>query len=138
MNYNKLSSKEFDELMCHQHPTLYTQRNWPSSKTCMCWGFCIGQGWFNIVADLSNKIEEVIKDLPNKEEFQVVQVKEKFAQLRYYMDKQTPEIRKLIQEATELSGETCEECGKPGKLDNTRFWVVTCCSDCSKKRKKIL
>ena len=45
--------EELDNLLCEKYPLLYRDRNSPMTETCMCWGFCCGDGWFNIIDTLS-------------------------------------------------------------------------------------
>lgn len=61
-----------------------------------------------------------------------VQVKEKFASLRFYMNHYVKEIEDLIDEAEEKCSKTCEECGRPGKL-REGGWLKTLCDKCDKK-----
>ena len=30
-------------------PELYSQHTLPMNQTCMCWGFCCGDGWFDLI-----------------------------------------------------------------------------------------
>ena len=103
-------------------------------------GFDIGDGWFQLLYDLSEKLEPLTRkmketgsscfcgaikeDHPNhnrKEpciEFNaaymfVQQVKEKF-DLRYYVNIHTEEMGALIEEACQKSISICTECGKSG------------------------
>jgi hypothetical protein len=55
------------------------------------------------------------------------QVKEKFGELRVYASG-PKEIWDRIDEATEESRRTCEECGKPGK-HSTKGWHTTRCEE---------
>lgn len=64
-----------------------------------------------------------------------VQVKEKFGQLRLYMNYYVKEIEELITEAEVKSGKTCEDCGTPGEL-REGGWLVTLCDNCNEKRIK--
>ena len=43
-------------------------------------------------------------------------------------------IRMAIDKAEERSAETCEECGEPGTLDDSQWWVYTLCPVCKAKR----
>jgi len=63
------------------------------------------------------------------------QVKEKLGSLRFYIDGvETPEIRARIGAAESLSSQTCERCGKPGRILR-EGWVLACeCEDCHKLR----
>ena len=65
--------------------------------------------------------------------FAVVQVKEKFGTLRFYCSG-TDAIYKYIQLAERLSSVTCEDCGKPGKA-NDSGWIRTQCDACRNREK---
>jgi hypothetical protein len=90
------------------------------------YGFQCGDGWFDIIYELSAKIEGVCFEMKERgiAESQVPrseQVKEKFGSLTFYwyQNPQTPEaliINQWIEEAKELSGNTCTRCSmfKPG------------------------
>lgn len=43
-------------------------------------------------------------------------------------------IESLVRLAEEESARTCEECGEPGKLDDTHTWVKTLCRTCRERR----
>lgn len=49
---------EHDQQLCKRFPVLYQDRHSPMSQTCMCWGFDCGDGWFDILYQLSLAIEE--------------------------------------------------------------------------------
>jgi len=55
-----------------------------------------------------------------------VQVKEKFGTLRFYVQGASEEHYNYISFAESMSGNTCEECGSPGKRLG-RGWVYTAC-----------
>ncbi len=136
-DYNKLTNKEFDELMCKKYPLLYADRHTTMSETCMCWGFNTGVGWNNLIADASEKLEAAINSFPEdqRRHYRASQVKEKFAQLRLYMTSQTAEMTAIIKEAERLSGITCETCGEPGDTKGTG-WIFTMCDKCWELRNK--
>lgn len=46
-----------DELIVKKHPRLYSLRSSNMKETCMCWGFGIGNGWYNILEELSEALE---------------------------------------------------------------------------------
>ena len=58
----------------------------------------------------------------------VVQVKEKFGTLRFYIQAGTDEHYNYISFAEAMSGRTCETCGKPGKRLG-RGWIYTACEE---------
>ena len=49
---------ELDKKLVERFPVLYQDRHSPMSQTCMCWGFDHGDGWFDIIWNLSLAIEE--------------------------------------------------------------------------------
>lgn len=63
------------------------------------------------------------------------QIKEKFAELRFYMTLGTEEIYNIIREAERKSATTCENCGEPGEI-RTKGWWFTLCDDCNKIRQE--
>ncbi len=84
-------------------------------------------GWFELIKELSQKINDII--VAKNLDCYVSQVKEKFGTLRYYMSSETDEISDLITQYENKSRETCESCGKPGKL-NEGSWYKVRCGDC--------
>ena len=87
------------------------------------WGVECDDGWFDIIYVLCIKIQPLAAKI---KDFQVVQIKEKFGGLRFYVSHGNEEIHTLIQEAEELSFKTCEVCGEPGQLRGGG-WLKTLC-----------
>jgi hypothetical protein len=52
--------EELDNKLVKTFPLLYGDRNAPMQSTAMCWGFP-GDGWFDIIWDLSSKLEPLIQ-----------------------------------------------------------------------------
>lgn len=104
-------------------------------------GFDIDDGWYDIIWELSEKINPLVEKnnlaVEKDNYFQVIQIKEKFAGLRYYIsgtiEEVFDEIHKYIGEAESKSFSTCERCGKPGTL-RTGGWMLTLCDECDRKR----
>lgn len=124
---------ELDEILCKYFPLLYTNRHASIMETCMAWGFECGDGWFQLIYNLSAKLEALIwkfaEDNPNSEYLPCAsQVKEKYGTLRFYMDFETKEMSDLISEAENLSGKVCDVCGGPGKRRGDG-WVSTRCEE---------
>lgn len=87
----------------------------------------IQPGWANLVLDLHIALTKLCPD------YRVGQIKEKFGSLRYYIFYVSrPEkviataIKLLIAGYEDLSSRTCETCGAPGELRDTR-WQRTLC-----------
>jgi hypothetical protein len=138
-------NEENDQKLVTTFPELYWQRFLPMNQTCLCWGFDCGDGWFDIIWELSEKISPLVKtfnaemqkewdalsDEENKLDpeppiFGVVQVKEKFGGLRYYTNYYTKEIQDIIDEYENKSYDVCEVCGQPGEIRNLP-WIRTLC-----------
>ena len=126
--------EELDKKLVKAFPLLYGDRNAPMQSTAMCWGFACSDGWFDIIWDLSSKLEPLIqKFIDDNQDTELYpkasQVKEKYGGLRFYMSCGTDEIFGLISEAETLSYKTCEECGKPGE-ERGGSWIYTHCDYC--------
>src|ERR1043166_9794806 len=49
---------ELTKKLLKRFPVLYQDYDSPMTQTCMCWGFDHGDGWFEIIWQLSLAIEE--------------------------------------------------------------------------------
>jgi len=106
-------------------PSLYAGHTQPPSESLMCFGFECGDGWFQLIWDLSEKLEA--------EGIVAVQVKEKFGSLRFYTDTDTDAAYAAIEEASEKSSKTCELCGAPGEISYRGYWLKALCETCRKE-----
>jgi hypothetical protein len=111
----------------------------------MCWGFDCGDGWYNIIDSLCQKIQDHCDEIKRKnfakrgeslESMQVeaTQVKEKYATLCFYVNGADDEVYEMIDEAEKVSASTCEQCGAPGRVRGVS-WVSTLCDECCEKDK---
>lgn len=73
-------------------------------------GSFVGRGWHGLLKEL---IEDLIALGWDR---RVLQIKEKFGTLRFYVADRRPELLGRIDAAVEHSAEICEACGKAGKL----------------------
>jgi len=124
-------SEKYEQMM-KQFPHLYADRNASMQVTCMCWGIDCGEGWHDIIRDLSAELEAMILKLPPEAQEQVKasQVKEKYGGLRFYMTASTDEMEKAIGRASRKCSTICEDCGQPGKNEELFGWWRTRCHDC--------
>jgi hypothetical protein len=87
-------------------------------------------GWNRLIDELASQIVQRYAEHGeplNAETFRIRQVKEKFGELRFYCDSSI-HIQDLIQQATQKSMATCQECGAVGQLmQNDRLWLRTLC-----------
>lgn len=84
-------------------------------ETLMPFRFAHGDGWFDLVWRLCERLEPVVAAAEKEagRSFQVLQVKEKFGGLRFYTNFRNDAISALIEAAEIDSVHTCEVCGQP-------------------------
>jgi len=102
----------------------------PTLQNNLMWfGFDIGNGWIPIMRELCEKIQVIIDNNPEYDDFRFTQVKEKWGGLRVYCNYDPPEIDALIDDAVAKAYATCEVCGKEGSLREDLSWIVTVCDE---------
>ena len=138
--------KELQDKIFEKYPKLYRQKDLDMRQTAMCWGISCGDGWYNIIDNLSQVIQDrsdwlngegihEYRDLPEdhvKESIEAVQVKEKYGWLRFYVNYTDSYIDGAISLAESLSYKTCETCGNLGEV-NESGWRMTRCESCKGK-----
>ena len=86
--------------------------------------FCsCGDGWLQLLHDC---IAELLAAGWDKH---ILQIKEKFGGLRFYIGSGTEEIHDIISKYEGISYETCEVCGEKGKPYRNMPWHRTLCDD---------
>lgn len=98
----------------------------------MIFGFECGEGWHPLIVELLDKIQSIVDKNPDYKDLRVVQIKEKYATLRVYLNYEPDEIWNLIQEYEQKSAETCELCSKKGRERDIGHWYKTLCDKCYK------
>ena len=93
----------------------------------------IGAGWAGLIDEIFD-----MKEALNLTNVRIVQVKEKYAGLRVYIDLYSSndsdplhQFEKLINDAERRSLTICETCGKPGAVRG-RGWYYTSCDEHAK------
>ena len=86
--------------------------------TAMPRGFTHDDGWFDILWRLCEDLEPLVAAFEREtgRQFEVLQVKEKFGELRIHVNHANDAIRERIEAAKEEAYRTCEVCGQPGRL----------------------
>lgn len=87
------------------------------------WRIAFGE---QLCAELMETLGDNVKD------YFIIQIKEKYGELRWYSDWTTNEVEDIIDKYTELSRKTCIKCGKPATKVSLR-WISPWCDDCAKK-----
>ena len=99
-------------------PRLYRGRVKSLQESLMAFGFCCGDGWFDLIWTLSQTIEYMARQEgrdPYDDAWpEAMQVKEKTGSLRFRLRKKSVSMALVIQNAEAASARTCELCGRPG------------------------
>jgi hypothetical protein len=82
------------------------------------WLACVGPGWVSLVEPLIQRCID--------EGATILQVKEKFGGLRFYVDEASDELCAAIDAAERESYKVCEGCGAPGE-PREGGWTRTLC-----------
>jgi len=118
-------NRKNSQYLVENFPNLYQDCARSPRESNMAFGFECSDGWFELLKELSEKLEP--------QGVVASQVKEKFGGLRFYLrGGATDAVWDLIDEAENKSEEICELCGQPGKLRG-KSWVQTLCAKCSKE-----
>ena len=104
------------------------------SKQLDKWKDDVGQGWQPLIEVLDEQLTALDPD------YRIVQVKEKFGGLRYYigMSEGCPNtdcINAIIKTIESLSFRVCEDCGRPGETREDG-WIRTLCNECEGERER--
>jgi len=90
--------------------------------------WCVGKGWKALLTDLCGGIIAIDSTI------EVIQVKEKYGGLRFYIGgvetEKFDEIHNLIDTAETKSYTVCEECGRKGGRRSINGWILTLCDEC--------
>jgi hypothetical protein len=107
-------------------PDLYHENQLPYGFECL-------DGWFDLIHGLSEKIAEYISAQGPFQDFSVVQIKQEFGSLRYYVEGADETIRGLIRDAEEQSKTLCEMDGQPadGLYVCAPRWYRYLCGPCA-------
>jgi hypothetical protein len=120
---------ELQQRLVDRWPTWFSIGGDPR-YTSMHFGFQHGDGWFDLLWRLCERLEPVVvaAEKETGRGFEVLQVKEKFGGLRFYGNYQNDVISTLIEVSQFESLHICEVCGQPGqpRLGN---WIQTLCND---------
>ena len=141
--------QELQQKLFKNYPELFIQKDESIKTSCMGWGICCGDGWFELInllcSRIQNRIENfngnidykllhtppsILPDTPGYLTCEVAQVKEKFGGLRFYVDCDDDYIRGMISLAEGMSYKLCSKCGEKSSNQVKRGWVYTLCSTC--------
>jgi len=117
-----------------QFPELCKQYGGDSKETCFAWGFECRNGWFQLVQETLEKIENIRKEY--EVDVSIAQIKSKFAKLTIYLDfgideKSNKKIQEginliysVVDDAHKLSGSISEVSGLLGEIRSVNGWMI--------------
>ena len=120
---------ELEQQLVERWPTWFNTQG-DIRETLMPFGFAHGDGWFDLLRRLCERLESVVTEAEKRSgpPFRVLQVKEKFGSLRFYPNYSNDAIAALFGDAEVESTRTCEICGKPG-IRRIAGWIRTRCDE---------
>ena len=83
-------------------------------------------GWLSLLHDLCLRLQTYLDTNPGIPQVVVLQVKEKYGGLRFYIAGGDQFCRVTVDTAEEASLKICEVCGQPGVLVGKRWVSVRC------------
>lgn len=108
---------------------LYRGRHLPLTQNLMSEGFDCGDGWYGLIYELSEQIEAYCQTDTEAADLIVMQVKQKFGELRFYVKPRIWTVEEIIGVAREKSRQTCELTGQPGVRCSRAGYYLTLCSE---------
>lgn len=147
-------SPDKEKELVSRYPDLFVYHGDKESRQPIGWGMTCSDGWFDLLDTLCADIQHLLKHRnervgrpngPASELFcRIVQVKEKFGGLRFYVSFEGDDSEEGRRTRTHLSGmiafaesysyKICEECGVKGTL-REGGWHRTLCDSCEDLRK---
>lgn len=97
-----------------------------------CWEVSNSSGWDILVRSLLTQLSK--RD--DCEELKVLQIKEKFGRLRFYVNYANEVVYELIDFTENLSAHICETCGSMDGVKTRGYnrWQLTLCKKCDKEK----
>lgn len=124
---------KLEQQLMDKFPFMEARSVFSGEKLGFPFGCECGDGWYDIIYKLCDELNSLyIQNGKDLNEILVQQVKEKYGSLRFYTGGLIEGGHDIISKYEDLSAETCEICGKEGKLTGAG-WVQTLCDDCLKR-----
>jgi len=122
---------ESDKKQIIKYPELFGT-NLDATKTSIVYGFEIGPGWKKVVNDGLEKLSKEVKS-KGINDFRIVQIKEKFGELRIYTNWSTDELDTILEDLETTCITTCEKCGSDQGKFRGDGWLRVTCDNCEHK-----
>lgn len=123
---------KLEKKLVKKYPKILSEYRGNPNHTCMAFGLECGDGWYNIIDFLLNRIQTYI-DRNEKPQVVAEQIKEKFGGLRFYYRGGDAHVSGIVSTIEALSYKVCEVCGSmAGVKQSNSGWITTRCKKCMK------
>lgn len=96
-----------------------------------CWLDDMPEGWASSFGiDMCEEIKQALVEENLLDSYSIIQIKEKFGELRWYDNVSFPKINNIIEKYRQKSIRTCIKCGKPA-VKVSLDWISPWCADCA-------
>ena len=92
-------------------------------------------GWRDLWHMCINELNPIIHRLGLENSLYFVQIKEKFGELRVYMNYCVDEVEDVLSKYSIISGNVCQWCGRPDSPTSMGGWIDCKCKQCDSKEK---
>jgi hypothetical protein len=127
-------TKKLQNKLYKAFPKIFVEKNMSPKESCMHWGICCDDGWYDLIYKLCDELQTLSQRFNNQ--IIAVQVKEKFAALRFYIrtekdasDELYDKSEAIIEKYSKQSSETCEVTGAHGELYIKGYLYKTLCKE---------
>jgi hypothetical protein len=126
---------ELEAQLVKDFPLCFGDYGKDMKESCMAWGLECGDGWESIIREACEKAEPLIAKWIEEHKTETdykewaprfAQVKEKYGTLRLYFTTYPDGISEIEEEAERKSDNTCEQCGKHGKMRGQGWYYTSC------------
>lgn len=125
-------------IMANLPENLYEEDNMPVKidpdptlhNNLMAFGWECDNGWYPLIQELIDKLVAI-----EEEDFELLQIKEKFGTLRFYISGASDKVLDIIDDYELFSSHICEICGAFWTAKNrvNHGWWKTLCDKCAKE-----
>ena len=126
--------EDYEFKIIKKYPELFGKIPFDESETAMSDGFRVNDGWIPLLEEAFEKLSIVVKEKELKD-FKILQVKEKFGDLRIYTTMSYNEdISSIISETVDKSIKTCSICSSELDKDTRSSYLMgSVCKNCFNK-----
>lgn len=129
-----LDLKERNKILCEKYPFLIPGKcvlgsdiEWDCTYTELD---AMPDGWRKAFGEqLCDELKTELEQAGVLNDYRILQIKEKYGELRWYDHGNTEDGRQILRKYAELSSRTCIGCGKPATRITTGY-ILPVCDDC--------